>query len=246
VNPQHIAIIVAAMGVGAFIKGATGQGLPPIAIPVMATFVGVETAVVVMTIPGIVTNTWLLWNYREHFSSTRDLPVLLLTGVGGVAAGTVLLDNLNENALSLILAAMIGIYAIVFLSHPGLRLPPALTRVTSAPVGLAAGVLQGATGISGPLLSTYLHGYRLEKQVYVLAITTLFQVFAIAQAVTLAAVGLYTRNTLALSALALIPIMALLPIGARFTGRLTRRRFDLVVLGLLLASAGKLVYDGLH
>jgi uncharacterized membrane protein YfcA len=244
-NTQTILIIVAAMGVGSFVKGATGQGLPPIAIPVMATFIGVEAAVVIMAIPGIVTNTWLIWTHRGNFRSTRDLGMLLATGTVGAVVGTFLLQRLDEDLLSLTLAAMIAVYALVYLVHPDLRLPARVTRFTSPPVGLTAGLLQGATGISGPLLSTYLHGYRLEKEAYVLMITTVFQVYALVQAVTLAAVGLYTGNRLALSLLALLPIMAILPLGARLTGRLSRRTFDYLVLALLVASALKLVYDGL-
>ena len=237
--------IVAAMGVGSFVKGVTGQGLPQIAIPVMATFIGVEDAVVIMAIPGIVTNSWLLWNHRAFFGRTRDLPALLLTGTEGAVVGTFLLDSLDPDALSLLLAAMVGVYALVFFAHPELRLSPRLTRMTSPAVGLAAGILQGATGISGPLVSTYLHGYRLPKEAYVLSITTVFQVYAVVQAVTLGAVGLYSRTLLVLSLLALVPIMALLPLGARLTDRLSRRTFDLVVLALLLASAVKLAFDGL-
>ena len=244
-SAQTILIIVAAMGVGSFVKGATGQGLPPIAIPVMATFIGVETAVVIMAIPGIVTNTWLIWTNRKHFRRTRDLGVLLATGMVGAVVGTFLLQTLDEDILSLTLAAMIAVYALVYLVHPDLRLPARVTRFMSPPVGLAAGLLQGATGISGPLMSTYLHGFRLDKEVYVLTITTVFQVYALVQAVTLAAVGLYTGNRLALSLLALLPIMAVLPLGARLTGRLSRQTFDYMVLSLLVASALKLVYDGL-
>jgi uncharacterized membrane protein YfcA len=242
---QTIVIIVAAMALGSFVKGATGQGLPPIAIPVMATFIGVEAAVVIMAIPGIVTNTWLIWTHRTNFRRTRDLGVLLATGMVGAVVGTFLLQTLDEDILSLTLAAMIAVYALVYLVHPDLRLPARVTRFTSPPVGLAAGLLQGATGISGPLMSTYLHGYRLDKEVYVLTITTVFQVYALVQAVTLAAVGLYTGNRLALSLLALLPIMAILPLGARLTGRLSRRTFDYMVLSLLVASGLKLVYDGL-
>jgi hypothetical protein len=46
-----IAAVVVAVALGAFVKGTTGAGLPLIAIPVLATFVGPEEAVVVMTIP---------------------------------------------------------------------------------------------------------------------------------------------------------------------------------------------------
>ncbi len=240
-----IAIIVVAMGVGAFIKGATGQGLPQIAIPVIATFLGVEAAVVIMAVPGIISNTWLIWTHRSFLSRTRDLPALLVMGTAGAVLGTILLESLDPDILSLSLAGMIGLYILVYFLHPSLRLTPATTRWTSPPVGAAAGVLQGATGISGPLISTYLHGFRLEKEVYVLSITTVFQVYALVQTITLAALGLYTTRLFVLSLLSLVPIMAFLPLGSGLTDRLSRRTFEYVILAVLLGSGLKLVYDGL-
>jgi uncharacterized membrane protein YfcA len=245
VTPGTLVLIALAMSVAAFVKGATGQGLPPIVIPVVATFMGLEAAVVIMTIPGVLTNTWLLWNYREHFKNTRDLPVLLVMGTLGAVLGTFLLRALDEDVLSLVLAGLIGLYVVVYLARPSFRLSPALTRFTSPPVGLAAGVLQGATGLSGPLISTYLHGYRLEKEAYVLSLTTVFQVWAFVQGIALVSVGLFTRDLLVLSLLSLIPIMGVLPLGARFATRLSRRTFDLIVLTVLVCTATKLVFDAL-
>lgn len=233
------------MGVGAFVKGATGQGLPQIAIPVIATFLGVEAAVVIMAVPGIISNTWLIWTNRSFFSRTRDLPALLVMGTAGAVLGTILLKSLDPDILSLVLAGMIGLYILVYFLHPSLRLTPSVTRLTSPPVGAAAGVLQGATGISGPLISTYLHGFRLEKEIYVLSITTVFQVYALVQAITLAALGLYTTRLFVLSLLSLVPIMAFLPLGSRLTGRLSRRTFEYVILAVLLGSGLKLVFDGI-
>jgi uncharacterized protein len=245
VTLQTLVLIALAMSVAAFVKGATGQGLPPIVIPVVATFMGLEAAVVIMTIPGVLTNTWLLWNYREHYKSTRDLPVLVVMGTVGAVLGTLLLQALNEDVLSLVLAALIGLYVVVYFSRPSFRLAPGLTRFTSPPVGLAAGVLQGTTGLSGPVISTYLHGYRLDKGAYVLSLTTVFQVWAFVQGIALASVGLFTRDLLTLSLLSLVPIMGVLPLGARFADRLSRRTFDYIVLTVLLCSATKLLYNAL-
>ena len=235
--------ISAAMAVGGFVKGATGAGLPQVAIPVMASFLGVETAVVIMAIPGIITNTWLLWNFRSHFKQTRDLPALLATGIVGAILGTSLLHSLDEKALSFFVAGMIGLYTILFFAHPDLRLSARVTRYTSPPVGFTSGLLQGATGMSGPVIATYLHAYRLQKEVFVVSITTVFQVYAVAQAATLLGVGLYNTERAVLSVLSLIPIMIMLPLGARVAKQLSRRTFDLIVLVLLLASATKLVIE---
>jgi uncharacterized membrane protein YfcA len=238
-----LSIILIAMIVGAFIKGATGQGLPQIAIPVMASFLGVEHAVVVMAIPGVVANGWLLWTYRSRASATRDLPAMILTGAVGSVAGTTLLTTLDDRILSLALASVIGLYVVVFLANPNFGLSQSITRYTSPPAGLAAGLLQGSTGVSGPLLSTYLHAFRLEKETYVLSITTMFMVLSVVQTVALAVLGLYSAERLGESLLALVPIMIMLAIGTRLTQRLSTRAFDLTILALLIASGTKLVYS---
>jgi uncharacterized protein len=240
-----LSIILVAMAVGAFIKGATGQGLPQIAIPVMATSLGVEHAVVVMAIPSIVSNAWLLWTYRVHFHRTRDLPVMLLTGTAGAVAGTALLTTLDDRFLSLALASVIGLYVIVFFTRPNFSLRPSVTRYSSPPVGLAAGLLQGSTGVSGPLISTYLHAFRLDKETYVLSVTTVFMVYAVIQTIALAILGLYSTSRLGESVVALVPIMLMLALGSRFTQKLSRRAFDLIIVALLVASGAKLVYDAL-
>ncbi|MGH2817312.1 MAG: sulfite exporter TauE/SafE family protein [Actinomycetota bacterium] len=241
----ELSIILAAMVVGGFVKGATGLGLPPIAIPVMASFLGVEHAVVVMAIPGVVSNAWLLWIYRNHLHRTRDLLRMLVTGVFGSVAGTTLLTTLDDSVLSLVLASVICLYVIVFLAHPNFSLRPAVTRYSSPPVGLAAGLLQGSTGVSGPLLSTYMHALRLDKEAYVLSVTTVFLVFSVVQIAAFTILGLYTEDRLAESLLALAPIMIMLQIGTRVTQGLSRRAFDLMILAVLIGSGARLVYGAL-
>ena len=237
-----VVIIVAAIAAGAFVKGVTGSGLPLIALPVMAAFLGVERAIVVMTLPGIVSNTWMLWALRRHLRQTRDLPAILLAGVVGVLGGTWLLKTLDARILSLTLAAMIAVYVLLFFAHPELRLPPRLTRRLSLPVGAAAGALQGATGLSGPLVLTWFHAYRLPKELYLASIVTVFQLYSVAQLFSLAALGLYTPSRVRESLLALVPLLAL-PVGTRVARRLDERIFEYVVLALLVAVAAKMVYD---
>ena len=238
-----VAIIVVAISVGAFIKGATGGGLPQVAIPVMAPFVGVEHAVVIMAIPGIVSNTWLAYHHRGEYPLTRDLPSLVWTGVVGAVLGTVALKSLDGRALSAVLVVVIVAYVVVVLVHPGFHLPARLTRVMSPPIGLGGGVLQGSTGISGPLLTTYLHGFQLLPKAYILSLAVLFGVGAVVQAVTLTVLGLYTGTWLIESLLILLPIAAFQPIGSWASTRLSRATFQRVTLVLVAASAVSLAHN---
>jgi uncharacterized membrane protein YfcA len=240
-----LAIILAAISVGSFVKGVTGSGLPQLAIPVMAIFLGVERAVVVMALPGIVSNAWLMWTHRGHMSHTRDLPLLIGTGLVGAVGGTWLLKTLDPRVLSGVLAALIGAYIVLRLTSPTFQLRPAVTRITSGPVGAAAGALQGATGISGPLLNTYLHSYRLDPPVFVVSLVTLYEMFALAQAATLVGLGLFTTDRLVEGLLVLVPMGLLLPLGARLSTRLSPRTFDLWILALLVGSAGKLAHTAI-
>jgi uncharacterized membrane protein YfcA len=72
-----------------------------------------------------------------------------------------------------------------------------------------------------------------------------FQVWAFVQGIALVSVGLFTRDLLVLSLLSLVPIMGVLPLGARFADRLSRQTFDVIVLTVLLCTATKLVLDAL-
>ena len=52
----EILLVLAAVAFGFFAKGVTGLGGPPLAIPVLATFMGVEYAVAVIAIPAALAN----------------------------------------------------------------------------------------------------------------------------------------------------------------------------------------------
>ena len=54
-----------------------------LAIPVMTLFLGVERAVIIMSIPGITSNVWLVVEHSDAARESRDLPVL----VGGSRPG---------------------------------------------------------------------------------------------------------------------------------------------------------------
>lgn len=242
---NELAIILVAISVGSFVKGVTGSGLPQIAIPVIAVFLGVERAVVIMALPAIVTNTWMMWRFRAAATSTRDLPVLLATGIVGALFGTRGLHILDPAILKLALASMGLVYVALFLSRLEVQLSPRVTKVLSPPFGLAAGLLQGSTGVSGPIVTTYLHAYRLERDPFIFSMVTMFNVFAMVQAIVLLRVGLYSPSRVVESLIVLVPMMIILPIGSWVALRLSRRRFDIALVIVISTSALLLLRDGL-
>lgn len=242
---ETILTIGLALAVGGFVKGVTGTGLPMVAIPVMAAFIGVPHAVAVMALPTLVTNGWLVWSHRGAAAAASRIAILLATGVVGVGVGTWVLVALDDRLLSLILAGLVIGYVALALARPSFQLGDGLNRRLAPGIGLVSGTLQGATGISGPLVVTYAHARRLERETHVFVVAAIYGTFSVVQAPALFGVGILTPARLLESALALIPILACMWAGMRLARRFSQRTFSRVILVLLVVMAAKLIYDSL-
>jgi uncharacterized membrane protein YfcA len=243
VDWASFSIIITAVAVGSFVKGATGAGLPLIAVPLIATVAGPEVAIVVMAIPTLISNVMMVHAYRRPIGGIRDLRALLLAGAVGTVIGVRLLERLDPDALSLTMACSILLYVAARLTGVNVRIPPRLSRYTTPPIGALAGTLQGATGVSGPMIAFYLHAYGLPRDDYLFALSLTLQILSASQIASIWFAGLYTPERLALSALAIIPVALTLPLGVRMARRLSLPAFDRLVIALLAAAAGKLILD---
>jgi uncharacterized membrane protein YfcA len=231
VSSADLLLALAAVVVGSLLKSITGMGLPLVAIPTISLFVGVQEAVVVMAVPNVLLNALLAWRERGALPATRDLPRLGGTAVVGAVAGTVLLVSIP--------AVVIG-YAALVLTVPQLAMGSETSRRWAPAVGVSAGFLQGAIGISGPLVATWIHSYRLHRRAYVLSVSFLFLVAGVAQSALLIAGDRLTGLWLA-ALLASVPAALSVPLGTRLRDRLQSQTFDRLVLATLVASALALV-----
>lgn len=239
---ETIVIIGIALAAGGLVKGATGTGLPMVAVPVMAAFIGVPHAVAVMAIPTMVTNLWLIWSHRNAATGSSTLVVFLLAGVVGVGLGTWGLVELDDRLLSLTMAALVCGYVVLIAAKPDLRLNDRLNRRLAPGIGLVSGTLQGATGMSGPVVVTYAHARRLERDQHVFLVASIYGTFAVIQAPALFGVGILTPVRLMESALALVPIIVFMWLGTRLARSFSQRTFNRVIVCVLVLMAAKLVY----
>lgn len=239
----QLLVVAGASAVGALVKGVTGMGYPVVAIPLIALVVGLEDAVVIVALPNLAANTYLCWEARSGRHGTRDLGRLVGFGTVGALVGTVALTSLPEAPLKLVLAAMIAYFVVQFLRHPELHLDRLTARRWSPVAGSLAGVMQGAVGVSGPVVATWLHGYRLARSSYVFSITLIFGVTGAAQIAVLGAQGQFERDRLVAAAVAAVPVAVATALGLRLRRRLGGPGFDRAVLAVLVGSAVSLVAE---
>jgi len=235
----ELTIVLIAVVIGSTAKAVTGMGLPLIAIPVAALFVDLDDAVVTIAFPNILANGVLAWRERSHFGETRDLPRLAVAGVIGAVIGAIAFVSLPEEPLVIALIVSIVAYVVTFFAKPDLRVGPMRSRRFAPYVGTVAGVAQGAIGISGPIVGSWIHSYRLPRGAHIFSVTSLFLISGTAQFVVLVLSGELSGRVGA-SLLACVPVLASIPIGSALRNRVSPRGFDLAVIGMLIASIGAL------
>jgi uncharacterized membrane protein YfcA len=246
VTPAELVLLVGALALAGLAKGVTGMGLPLFATPILATVLGARTAVVVMSIPIFVSNLLLIIDARDSLPVVRRIWPIALAGAAGVIVGLNLLVRIDQNVLSLVIAALV----VVVLARGDRILgddPAALrVRVLGPLLGGLGGVLMGATSIASPAVAGYFHALRLAPRDFVVALALLFQILGTVQVLGLWQLGAYDGEVVRLGLLALAPMLVTLAVGMRLRRQLDNALFRRVIAGFLALSAIVLVWQGLH
>lgn len=232
----ELAIVLLAVVIGSISKAVTGMGLPVIVIPIAALFVDIGDAVVVIALPNLLANAVLAQRERSHYAETRHLPTLAVAGLIGAVIGTLLFVNVPEGPLVIALIAAIAFYVATFFLKPDLRTTASTSARWSPIVGVVAGAFQGGIGISGPIVGSWIHSFRLPRGAHILSVTTLFLVSGATQLVVLIASG-ELSGRIAATLLACVPVLATIPLGTRLRERISGRGFDLAIVGMLVVSS---------
>ena len=239
---ESLIIIFAALAFGSFAKGLTGLGLPAVAIAILSAFFGVQHAIVVATIPVAFANLQVVWTWRHRM---REMPPVfwsLVSAGACVAVGTWILANIDEHLLTIILAVWIGVFLITAAFNLRIEASGRTVRILTPVIAGAAGICQGATGISGPFIGTWGYALGFVKETYVFAISLLFTSISVMHVVTVGIAGLYDQERIIQGLLAIIPAVLFVPLGMRMATKVSPRVFRLVIVGVIAIMEVKLVW----
>lgn len=241
----ELAAILLGLLLGGVLKGGTGIGAPFVAIPAIAAVTDIREAIVIMLVPTVVTNIWQAWAFRHELRPLAFLRPMVGAAILGMFLGTWALVVVPVSALSLLLCAIIVLYIGFRLSRPAWVLSRQRADALALPVGAAAGLLQGAAGLSGPVSVTFLSAMRLPRPQFAGSMATLFLASTLAQAVALWWAGLLEPRLLGQSVLALLPIAIGMALGAWSARFVSPETFQRLILAILAILALKLLWDGL-
>lgn len=242
---EDLAIILLALAAGGLTKGLTGMGLPLITVPVLAGFLGVERAVLVMIIPSVVLNAYQALTHRDQTGALPEWRRLVLAGIPGAAFGATVLHLASERFLLSALGTWLLGYVGFRLLHPSFALSWPTRQRWSPAVGASAGALQAATGISAPIIASYMDALGLTPRAYVFAVCMPFGAFATAHLALVLIAGVYTPDVVSMSLFAVIPALAAIPVGVWLRRFVSPKLFELLVRFTLVVMALRLFYMAL-
>jgi len=242
VSTGLLAAALLAIGIGALAKGITGVGLPILAVPALASFTSVEEAVVLMVLPGVAANGWLVLTHRK-WSILREHRAFLVVGLVGALLGTWLLSVLNDQWLKLILAVWLGVYLVQYFSKRAYDRYFSGGGWRGSLLGLLAGAIQGASGISAPIVAPYYHASGLVRETYAFATGFTFLLFSGVQIAAMSGLELFTPERLTIGLIAMLPTLVFTQLGIRWSRSISDRSFHNILLALFVAMELKLLID---
>ncbi len=237
----EIAFAAAVMLAAYIVKGASSFGPSLISVPLL-TYIWPHPATFLpsLALLNLSGNLTLIKKFWSHVHG----PTVLWLSVGtalGLPGGIYLLTVCSEAALQGIVAvAVLGAMPLIFLKPKKLASESPLAAVVA---GIFAGALGGSIGIDGPPYVIYTASRFQEDQKTQYATTVAAFTFGCTfRAISFGIAGFLTVDSWVLAG-AGIPLLLLgLSLGIQVFKKLSKRGFDRVVGGLLVATSLSLLY----
>jgi uncharacterized membrane protein YfcA len=238
-----LAAIATVFFLAGIVKGVVGLGLPTLAMGLLTLAMPPAQAATLLLVPSFATNLWQMAAGPWLVPLLLRLWPMLGCAFAGTVAGTWLLTggSVAAAALGVVLVA----YAAVALWAPRLRIPPAAEPWLGPVVGLATGVVTGATGVFVVPAVPYLQALGLQRDELVQALGLSFTVSTLALAVGLGLHGAFAPSLAMASLLALGPALLGMALGQRIRARVEPRVFRLWFLASLALLGGWLALRAL-
>ena len=237
-----LALVLLATFAAALVAGLVGFAFGLVAAAVwLHILTPLQTASLIIAF-GLIVQGVAVWKLRRALQWSRLWP-FLLGGALGVPAGVAVLGWANPDVMRAGVGALLIAYSTYGLARPAMKAMPAGGAPADAAVGLLNGILGGATGLAGIIVTIWcgLRGWPKDAQ------RAVFQPVGVAifamSAIWLGIGGAVDADTLRLFAIGLPILLAGTWLGLRLYGRVDDAGFRRIVLALLLVSGAALMFS---
>ena len=159
------------------------------------------------------------------------------------ALGVKVLSTIDERSLLMLVGFIVIAFTLIQASSYRFSVPQAMEKPAGFLFGLSSGVIGGVSSMFGPMLIIYLVSVKnLDKDRFVGAISFLYIAAVVSWVVILYWFGILDTRMFVLSTAATLPVVVGLVIGQKLRERVSDQHFHRLVLVILLASGGIMLW----
>ena len=243
--PAHLPLIAATFLLAGLVKGAIGLGLPTVAMGLLGSMMPPAEAAALLLVPSLVTNVWQLAAGPRFGLVLSRLGTMMLGIAAGSCLGSGLIAGSDAGTATAALGTALLAYAVLGLTGLRLSVPARIEGWAGPLVGVATGLITGATGVFVIPAVPYLSALGLERDELVQALGLSFTVSTLALAAGLAWHGALPAQSLATSLLALVPALLGMALGGMLRGCATPDTFRRCFFLGLLALGAEILWPAL-
>jgi uncharacterized protein len=243
-GPVGLAVLLAGVAAGGFVNGLTGFGTALASMPFLLQVFEPVLSAQIAALIGVGGQITSIKEISNRALWRRMMP-MLIGGAIGIPIGTWLLPLVPSGPFKLVVGCLLVIYAVSMLVLAGKVTIARGGAPREAVVGLSGGVLGGLAGLSGvvPTIQAALEAWPKDER------RQAFRVFNFAilsgSLVSHAVAGLVTKTLLIAGVIAIPALVLSVRAGTAAYHRLDDRRFDRLVLVLLLFAGLGLIVGNL-
>ena len=229
----ELVAVVVIVAIATVVQGVSGFGFSLVAMPLLATLLGVEAALVIQSTLGIASNGATALRSRGDVlvgTAGRILASVTL----GMPFGWLILARVSGRGLQLLVGVIVALLALALARRVQIKATgPAVDYVS----GFVSGVLSTSTGTAGPPLVIGLSGRRLPAANQRATLSACFSATSAIVFTALLLSGRVDRSDLVAVAASLPVLLLASTTGHRIFDRLQQHHYEHVVVVLLFASS---------
>jgi uncharacterized membrane protein YfcA len=231
---QHQFIIWGTFFAAGIAKGVTGMGLPTLAMGVLGALLSPVAAASLLIFPSLVTNLWQLICGPGLAPLCRRLWPMMIGIAVGTISGSIVLAKGSPDTITMALGAALAFYAAYTLLARQIKIAASTEAWMSPTVGLATGLVTGATGVLVIPAVPFLQALDFDRDELVQALGLSFTVSTISLAFGLWCFGVFSIEAIPASALAVVPSLIGMALGQLLRSRISQSAFRLCFLACML------------
>ena len=224
------------------IKGFLGIGLPAAAMAFLTLFIDPRTAISLMVLPILFTNTLQYMRAPEPYETAKEYWLFAVAIFISIFVTSLFINVVPTAFLTVSIGFAMVVFSLQLLS--GVKLPVTDAKSWQVGVGVFAGVLGGLSSIWSPPVAMYLLARNVDKDKFISATGFLFLAGCLPLFAGLVIAGVVTYASLAKSLFGLIAVLLGFRCGEMLRAHVSQKLFRRAVLSAFLIMGLRLIITG--